>query len=153
MDNCHFDNITNWRHKNTEASGIYICTHGSQTFLKKTKEPKNWGLHCSFFMKKNREFFKVFEIKWYPKPCLSGGKTLGTKGTHWELEGNMLGTKEKWEKKSSPPPPPPPPYPKLNRKKKQGTLSACCAFPLATWNFLFPKLFVTIFGLGWYPSL
>jgi hypothetical protein len=84
---------------------------------------------------------------------LSGGKTLGTKGTHWELEGNMLGTKEKWEKKSSPPPPPPPPYPKLNRKKKQGTLSACCAFPLATWNFLFPKLFVTIFGLGWYPSL
>jgi hypothetical protein len=30
--------------------------------------------------------------------------------THWELEGNMLGTKEKW--KTTPPPPP-----KFKRKK------------------------------------
>jgi hypothetical protein len=37
------------------------------------------------------------------------------------------------EKKSSPHPP----NPKLKRKWHQGTLSACWAFPLATWNFYF----------------
>ncbi len=32
------------------------------------------------------------------------GNALGTKGTHWELEGNMLGgNKGKMKKKSSPP--------------------------------------------------
>jgi len=55
------------------------------------------------------------------------GKILGT---HWELERNMLGTKEKFKKIS--------PTPKLKRKKKnQGTLSACQALPLATWDFYF----------------
>jgi hypothetical protein len=49
-------------------------------------------------------------------------------GTHWELERNMLGTKEKW-KIILPPPP------KLKEKKNQGTLSAYGAFPLAAWNF------------------
>jgi hypothetical protein len=39
-------------------------------------------------------------------------------GTHWELGGNILGTKEKW---------------KIN----QGTLSTCWAFQLAAWNFYF----------------
>jgi len=34
--------------------------------------------------------------------------TLGTLGTHWELERNMLGTKGK--KKDPPPPPPRPPF-------------------------------------------
>jgi hypothetical protein len=37
------------------------------------------------------------------------GNTLGEHignlmGTHWELERNMLGTKEKWKKSSSPSP-------------------------------------------------
>jgi len=43
------------------------------------------------------------------------GNTLGTWGTYWKLEGNIMGTKEKWEKKSfrqqQPPLPPPPPPP------------------------------------------
>jgi hypothetical protein len=62
------------------------------------------------------------------------GNTLGEHignlmGTHWVLEGNMLGTKEKWE-------------------KNQRTLRSCWAFMLTRMKFLFPKLFVTIFGLG-----
>ncbi len=56
-------------------------------------------------------------------------------GTHWKLERNMLGTKEKWKKILLPTHPPT--HPKLKRKKNQGTLSACWAFPLAAWNFYF----------------
>jgi len=50
--------------------------------------------------------------------------------TWWEHIGNKL------KKKKDPPP-------QDLREKNQGTLSACWAFPLAAWNFLFPKLFVT----------
>ncbi len=65
------------------------------------------------------------------------GNTLGEHignlmRTHWELEGNILGTNEKW-KKSSPPKTPTPKLKKIN----QGTLSACWAFPLAAKNFYF----------------
>jgi len=28
------------------------------------------------------------------------GNTLGTWGTYWKLDGNIMGTKEKWEKKN-----------------------------------------------------
>jgi hypothetical protein len=38
--------------------------------------------------------------------------------------------------------------PKLIRKKKQGTLSACLGLPIGCMKFLFPKELVTIFGLG-----
>jgi hypothetical protein len=38
-------------------------------------------------------------------------------GTHWEFEGNILGTKENGKISSSPP--------KNLKKKNQGTLSAC----------------------------
>jgi hypothetical protein len=51
-------------------------------------------------------------------------------GTHWELEGNMLGTKEKWKSPATN-------HPKLRREKNQCTSSACWAFPLAAWNFYF----------------
>jgi hypothetical protein len=39
-------------------------------------------------------------------------------GTHWEFEGNMLGTKENGKHPSPPPP-------ENLKKKNQGTLSAC----------------------------
>jgi hypothetical protein len=68
-------------------------------------------------------------------------------GTHWELEehsGNLMGTREKWKQKPSP-------CPKTWKEKKQGTLSACLGLPIGCMNFLFPKEFVTIFGLGQYP--
>jgi hypothetical protein len=53
---------------------------------------------------------------------------------------NILGTREKW-KKILPPPP-------TERERKQGTLSACLGLPIGYMKFLFPKEFVTIFGLG-----
>jgi hypothetical protein len=40
------------------------------------------------------------------------GEHVGNLETHWALEGNIEGTKEKWKKSS-----PPPLHPKLNRKK------------------------------------
>jgi hypothetical protein len=52
-------------------------------------------------------------------------------GTHWKLERNMLGTKEKWKKSSFPP------TQNFKKNKNHGTLSASGAFPLATWNFYF----------------
>jgi hypothetical protein len=44
---------------------------------------------------------------------------------------------------------PPPLTPKLLKEKKQGTLSACLGLlPIGCMKFLFPKEFITIFGLG-----
>jgi hypothetical protein len=65
-------------------------------------------------------------------------------GTHWELEGNMLGTKEKILAL----PPPPPPFSKLKRKRKSRHVECMMSLPIGCMKFLFPKLFVTIFGLG-----
>jgi hypothetical protein len=41
--------------------------------------------------------------------------------------------------------------PKLKMEKMQGTLSACLGLPIGCMKFLFPKEFITIFGLGYYP--
>jgi len=62
-------------------------------------------------------------------------------GTHWELEGN----KRKMKKI-----PTPPNLPKLQREKKN-TFECMLSLPIGCMKFLFPKLFVTIFGLGKYP--
>ncbi len=77
------------------------------------------------------------------------GNTLGEQ--HWKLRehignpfGNLKGTcweQRKNEKTSSP-------HPKLKRKKNQGTLSACLSLPIGCMYFWFPKLLVTIFGIG-----
>ncbi len=67
-------------------------------------------------------------------------------GTQWELDGNMLGTKE-YEKNPPPHPPPPNPNPKLKGKKTRH-FECMLSLPIGYMNFLFPKLFVTIFGLG-----
>jgi hypothetical protein len=64
-------------------------------------------------------------------------------GTHWELEGNMLGTKEKRKKIL------PPHHPTQNLKGKKSEHFECMlSVPICYMKFLFPKLFVTIFGLG-----
>jgi hypothetical protein len=65
-------------------------------------------------------------------------------GAHWELKGNMLGTKEKRKKSSFPPPSPPG---KLKRKKSRH-FECMLSLPIGCMKFLFLKLFVTIFGLG-----
>jgi hypothetical protein len=78
-------------------------------------------------------------------------KTYGLKrgaiwGIYWEPDGNPLGTwrehigsKGKWKK--SPPP--------QNLKEKKSRHFECMlSLPLGCMKFLFPKLFVTIFGLG-----
>jgi hypothetical protein len=73
--------------------------------------------------------------------------TLGT----GEPKGNIVGTRwqpGKNEKISFPPPPPP------NLKgKKQCTTSACLGLPTGCMKFLFPKEFITIFGLDYLKSL
>jgi hypothetical protein len=61
-------------------------------------------------------------------------------GTHWEHIGN----KRKMKKI------PPPNLPKLQREKKN-TFECMLSLPIGCMKFLFPKLFVTIFGLGEYP--
>jgi hypothetical protein len=38
--------------------------------------------------------------------------------------------------------------PQTLKEKKQGTLSACLGLPIGCMKFLFPKEFVTIFGMG-----
>jgi len=55
-----------------------------------------------------------WETHWEPKAHV--GNLMRT---HWKLEGNMLGTKEKRKKSPTPLPP------KLQRKINKGTLSAC----------------------------
>jgi hypothetical protein len=69
--------------------------------------------------------------------------------THWELEGkniwNTLGTRGKWKKKKKS-------FPlqlKREKKKNQGTLSACLGLPIGCMKFLVTKEeLVTIFGMG-----
>jgi hypothetical protein len=68
-------------------------------------------------------------------------------GTHWELEGNKMGTRreqgqnEKQNRSLSSN------CPKLKRKKTRHLECNAWAFPLASY-MMFPKEFVTIFGLG-----
>jgi hypothetical protein len=64
-------------------------------------------------------------------------------GTQWELEGNVMGTKEK---RKNPPPSPLPP--KFKKKIKSRHFECMVSIPIGCMKFLFPKLFVTIFGLG-----
>jgi len=74
--------------------------------------------------------------------------------THWELKRNIVRTHWEVEKneKNSPPfprsPLPPPPKPQNIKGKKKGTLSACLGLPIGCMKFLFPKDFITIFGMG-----
>jgi hypothetical protein len=53
------------------------------------------------------------------------------------LKGNMLRTKEKLKK----------PFPSLTPPPKT-SLSACFSVPIGCMYFWFPKLLVTIFGVG-----
>jgi hypothetical protein len=81
------------------------------------------------------------------------GENIGNPlGTWKEHSANTLGSWKKWKKNLFPPPPPAPrPTPKHKRKKRQGTLSACLGLPIGCMKFLFPKDFVTIFGMGYRP--
>jgi hypothetical protein len=65
-------------------------------------------------------------------------------GTNCELEGNMLGTKERRKNSSSSL------SPKTLKKKKKKTRHFECvlSLPIECMKFLCPKLFVTFFGLG-----
>jgi hypothetical protein len=64
--------------------------------------------------------------------------TLRTWGTYWEPDGNSLRTQREHIVNQG----------KMKKEKKQGTLSACLSLPIGCMNFLVPKEFVTIFGLG-----
>jgi hypothetical protein len=61
-------------------------------------------------------------------------------GTHLELEGNMLGTKGKWKN--------PPPLTQNFKEKKWRHFECMLSLPIGCMKFLYPKLFITIFGLG-----
>jgi hypothetical protein len=60
-------------------------------------------------------------------------------GTHLELEGNMLGTKEKMKKI---------PLTQNLKEKKSRHFECMLSLPTGCMKFLFPKLIVTIFGLS-----
>jgi len=70
--------------------------------------------------------------------------------TFWEPIGNLKGTYWEPGKLKTPSPPF-----KLKRNFKwwrtQGTLSACLGLPIGCMKFLFPKEFITIFGLSSHP--
>jgi len=68
-------------------------------------------------------------------------------GTHWELEGNMLRTKEKWKKIL----PSTPPKTQNLKEKKSRHVECMLSLAIGCMKFLFPKLFITIFDLGQYP--
>ncbi len=72
-------------------------------------------------------------------------------GILWGLDGNTLGTRGKKpkKKKKKPPPHPPHPTPPPKGKKPEPIMSACWAFSLAAWNFLF---FKTVYHHFW-PGL
>jgi len=59
--------------------------------------------------------------------------------THWELVGNKGNMKKN--------PPPPRPHPKLKINKSRH-FECMLSLPIGCIEFLFSKLFVTIFGLG-----
>jgi hypothetical protein len=100
------------------------------------------SLWPTYIGEKGRTLGKTYGIKarcywehlWgtYQEPTEHFGNLMGT---HWELEGNMLGTKEKIF------PPPPHPAPKKNLKDKKSRHFECMlSLPIGT-----------IFGLGQYP--
>jgi hypothetical protein len=63
-------------------------------------------------------------------------------GTYCKLKRNMVGTHwepEKVKNKSFPP---------TKLKREKSTFSACLGLLIGSMKFLFPKEFVTIFGLG-----
>jgi len=70
-------------------------------------------------------------------------------GIYWEPDGNLLqtqkehgantlGTRESWKQI----------LPATKLKRKKSTFSACLGLLIGSMKFLFPKEFVTIFGLG-----
>jgi hypothetical protein len=74
---------------------------------------------------------------------LKRGAIGNTLGEHIGNLGNILGTKENKKKILSPLP-----QPKLKRKIKSRHFECMLSLPISYMKFLFPKLFVTIFGLG-----
>jgi hypothetical protein len=72
------------------------------------------------------------------------GNTLGTR---WKLIENLKGTKEK-PKKNPPPLAPSPPQTQNLKEKSSRNFESMLSLPIRSMKFLFPKLLVTIFGLG-----
>jgi hypothetical protein len=60
--------------------------------------------------------------------------------TYWEHIGNK---EEKQKKKNLPPP-----HPQREKKKNRAHHECMLSLPIGCMKFLFPKLLVTIFGLG-----
>jgi hypothetical protein len=129
------------------------------------KAPKNrrfyWKMKClplwpTYIGEKGRTLGKTYGIKascYWEHPWELREHIGNLMGTHWELEVNMLGTKENWKKSS--------PHPQNLKEKKSRRLecmlkfpirSACWAFPLAAWNFYFQNYWSPIWPgpmAGW----
>jgi hypothetical protein len=70
-------------------------------------------------------------------------------GTHWELEGNMLGQRKN---ETNPPTPHPPPPPQLNRKKSRN-FEFMLSLPIGCMKFLGSKTGGHHFWPGLIPPL
>jgi hypothetical protein len=83
------------------------------------------------------------QTKW-DKTLVLLGASWGMHPGTWEPFGNILGTRGRNQKF-------PPSHPTPKRKKNRAHCYCMLSLPIGCMNFLFPKLFVTIFSLGEYP--
>ncbi len=72
--------------------------------------------------------------------CEPGESQGNMRRTYWEHIGNK---EEKQKKKNLPPP-----HPQREKKKNRAHHECMLSLPIGCMKFLFPKLLVTIFGLG-----
>jgi hypothetical protein len=125
------------------AIGNMMGTHSEQgektELLPPFKKKNSWNIdECMLEISISRTVHHHFWLGLIPP--LKIGVTL--MGTHWELEGN----KEKMKKILHNPP-----SPKLKRKINSRHFECMLSLPIDCMKFVFPKLFVTSFGLGQYP--
>ncbi len=117
-----------------------------------SKKVKSWKVPQNRFYFELLPFGSLIYVKWVQHLPEHMGSRWGIWrtywGIHWELGehiGNLMGTRENCKKSLSKPPLPP----VMKKEKMQGTLSACLGLRIGCMKFLFPKEFITIFGLSY----
>ncbi len=133
---------------------IWLAHHSKKKKQCRLPKTESSILNCTvpplwptYIGERRTPFSKAYQIK-VRRYGENVGENIGNPlGTWKEHSAKTLGSREKWKKISLAPHPSPLP-PQNIKGKKQGTLSACLAFPIACMKCLFPKNFVTIFGMG-----
>jgi hypothetical protein len=114
-----------WRlHQNRRFYGKMECLPLWPTYIgeKGRTLDKTYGIKASCYWE------RPWGTNWEPMEHIANLLWI-----HWELEGDMLGTKEKWKKSS-----PPPHAPKLKRKKSRH-FECMLSLPIGYMKFLCSK--------------